>query len=91
VQYPKLKGLLGGLVHLLEAIGGSYYYDKKFAGQNIFFSLAELRLHITQMITAYENDPTASPAQRGNGYDGLFGRTLGNLGSRSLFVRRSTR
>lgn len=81
VQYPALKGLLGGIVHLLEAIGGSYYYGKKFAGQNIFFSLAELRLHITQMITAFEKDPTASRLINAHGFDGLFGRTLGGLGA----------
>lgn len=80
-QYPGLKGLLGGIVHLLEAIGGSYYYDKVYAGQNIFFSIAELRLHITQMITAYENDPTCSRLMNSGGYDGLFGRVLGGLGS----------
>lgn len=80
-QYPGLKGLLGGIVHLLEAIGGSYYYGKQFAGQNSFFSIAELRLHITQMITTYENDPTAYRLLNADGYDGLFGRTLGNLGS----------
>jgi len=79
-QYPKLKGLLGGLIHLLEAVGGSYYYGKQFAGENLFFSLAELRLHITQMITAYEADPTASRLLNADGYDGLFGRTLGGLG-----------
>jgi hypothetical protein len=79
-QYPNLKGLLGGIVHLLEAVGGSYYYGKQFAGENLFFSLAELRLHITQMITAYEADPTASRLLNADGYDGLFGRTLGGLG-----------
>jgi hypothetical protein len=79
VQFPNLKGLLGGIVHLIEAIGGSYYYGKTFAGENIFFSLAELRLHITQMVTAVEDDPTASRLL-GGGYDSLFGRTLGNLG-----------
>ena len=79
IQYPKLKGLLGGIVHLCEAIGGSYYYGKNIGGENIFFSLAELRLHITQMITAYEQDPTASRLI-GGGYDSLFGRTLGGLG-----------
>jgi hypothetical protein len=80
-QYPGLKGLLGGIVHLLEAIGGSYYYNKTYSGQNIFFSIAELRLHITQMITAYENDPTCSRLMNAGGYDGLFGRILGGLGS----------
>jgi hypothetical protein len=79
-QYPNLKGLLGGIVHLLEAIGGSYYTSKKYAGQNIFFSLAELRLHITQMITAYEKDPTAHRLIGATSYDSLFGRRLGGLG-----------
>lgn len=86
VQYPKLEGLLGGIVHLLEAIGGSYYAPDqtgrktKFAGQNIFFSLAELRLHITQMITAYPDDPTAKRLMTAGGYGGMLGRTLGGLG-----------
>lgn len=83
-QYPKLEGLLGGLIHLLESIGGSYYYGKQYAGQNVFFSLAELRLHITQMITAYELDPTAKNLL-GAGYDSLFGRTLGGLGAQVSF------
>jgi hypothetical protein len=84
VRYPELKGLLGGIVHLLEAMGGSYYYDKKFAGQNIFYSLAELRLHITQLITAYDKDPTAKRLM-GGGYDALFGRSIGNLGDQASF------
>lgn len=87
VNYPKLEGLLGGIVHLLEAIGGSYYAPDekgrktKFAGQNIFFSLAELRLHITQMITALPDDPTAHRLFNSGGYGSLLGRTLGNLGA----------
>lgn len=83
-QYPGLKGLLGGIVHLLEAMGGSYYYDKKYAGQNIFFSIAELRLHLTQTITAFEKDPTSSRLM-GGGWDPLFGRSLGNLGDQASF------
>lgn len=79
IQYPNLKGLLGGIVHLLEAVGGSYYYGNQIAGENIFFTIAELRLHITQMITAYQNDPTASQLLAA-GYDALFGRMLGGLG-----------
>jgi len=84
VQYPKLEGLLGGIVHLLESIGGSYYYEKQYAGQNMFYSLAELRLHISQMITAFPSDPTAQKLL-GAGYDSLFGRTLGNLGAQVSF------
>lgn len=83
-RYPAMKGLLGGLIHLLEAMGGSYYTEKKYAGQNIFFSLAELRLHITQLITAYDQDPTAQRLLSG-GYDSLFGRTIGNLGDQASF------
>lgn len=83
-RYPELKGLLGGIVHLLEAMGGSYYYGKKYAGQNLFFSIAELRLHLTQMITAFEKDPTSSRLM-GGGWDPLFGRSLGNLGDQASF------
>lgn len=78
-NYPALKGFLGGLIRMMESIGGSYFSDNKFEGQNLFFSLAELRLHITQMITAYDQDRTVQKLL-GVSYDGLFGRTLGNLG-----------
>jgi hypothetical protein len=79
IQYPRLAGLLGGIVHLLESIGGSYYYPTMIAGENIFYTMAELRLHITQMITAFTQDPTAKNLLAA-GYDALFGRMLGNLG-----------
>jgi len=84
-QYPNLKGLLGGVVHLLEAMGGSYYYEKKYAGQNIFFSIAELRLRITQMITALETDPTGQRLLNAGGFGDLLGRSLGSIGSQASF------
>jgi len=83
-RYPKLGGLLGGIIHVLEAMGGSYYYEKKYAGQNVFFSMAELRLRITQMLTAYDKDPTAKKLL-GGGYDSLFGRSIGNIGEQASF------
>jgi len=78
-NYPALKGMLGGLIRMIEAIGGCYVQDDKFQGQNIFYSLAELRLHISQMLTAWPKDRTVSRLL-GGGYDDMFGRTLGNLG-----------
>lgn len=88
-SFPRLRGLAAGIVRLIEAIGGSYYTrptdekgnsQRRFAGQNIFFSLAELRLHITQMIAAYEDDPTSRNLLARQGYDGMFNRALGGLG-----------
>ena len=80
ISHPNLKGLLCGIVNLLEKIGGTYYYPTTIKGTNLFYSLAELRLHITQMITAYDADPTAAQLLS-KGYDMLLGRTLGGLGA----------
>lgn len=88
LTFPKLKGLAGGIIHLLEAIGGSYYSDKKIAGQNIFFTLAELRLHINQMIMAIEDDPTASRLLAIQGYTSLMNRMLGGMGGQTS-IRQS--
>jgi hypothetical protein len=88
ITFPKLKGLAGGIVHLLESIGGSYYYDKKIAGQNIFFTLAELRLHINQMIMAIEDDPTASRLLALQGYTSMMSRLLGGMGGQTS-IRQS--
>jgi len=89
-SFPKLTGLAAGLVRLLEAIGGSYYpaveagkTARKFAGQNLFFSLAELRLHITHMIASIENDPTSNKLLRFQGYSGMIDRVLGSLGEQT--------
>lgn len=88
ISFPNLKGLGGGIIHLLESIGGSYYYDKKIAGQNIFFTLAELRLHVIQMVVAVENDPTASRLLALQGYGGLLNRLLGGMGGQTS-IRQS--
>lgn len=84
-QYPALPGLLGGLIRMMEGIGGSYYHGDKFSGQNIFYSLAELRLRISQMITTHPKDDTAAKLLNKRGYGSLFGRTLGNLGDQVSF------
>lgn len=83
--FPRLKGLAAGVVRLVEAIGGTYYPRpnsgaRRVAGQNLFFSLAELRLHITQMIGAVEDDPTSKLIMQRQGYSGFLDRSLGGLG-----------
>jgi hypothetical protein len=97
-SFPNLKGLAAGIIRLIEAIGGFYFprplsgdekqTAKKFAGQNIFFSVAELRLHITHMIAAFEDDPTSSKILRRQGYAGLFNRMLGGQGGQTS-IRQS--
>lgn len=90
--YPKMKGLAAGIVRLIEAIGGTYYpryryvngkrvAGKRYAGQNIFFSYNELRLHLTQMLAAIEEDPTSQRLLQRQGYSGLFDRLLGGQGT----------
>lgn len=81
-SYPELQGsLLGGLMHIIEAIGGCYFGPRAVKGTNDFFSLAEMRLHLTQMIGA---NPRSAKDEirllRANGFGSLFGKTLGGLG-----------
>ncbi len=80
--YPGLRGtLLGGITHLIEAIGGIYFGRRAIRGANDFFSLAEIRLHITQMLGA---NPFAgrdeSRLMHANGFGSLFRRSLAGLG-----------
>ena len=85
-SFPTLKGLTAGIIRLMEAIGGTYFPNprakeqKRYAGQNLFFSTAELRLHITHMVAAYEKDPTSHRLLVRDGWMSLFNRQLGNLG-----------
>jgi hypothetical protein len=60
VNFPELRGLLAGVVRMLEAIGGSYYGRNTFRGANDFTSIAELRLKVLQQITAAEKDTSTA-------------------------------
>ncbi len=79
---PELKNtLLGGVVHLIEAIGGVYFGRNAVRGTNDFFSFAEIRLHITQMVGA---NPYSNRDERhllsANGFGSLFSKALAGLG-----------
>lgn len=90
-SFPDLHGLAAGIIKLLEVIGGTYYPSprsnnmKRIRGQNLFFSIAELRLHITHTLAAFENDPTTQRMLRRGGWTGLFNRRLGGLGKQTSF------
>ncbi len=51
-----VKGLMGGIISLLEAMGG---VPNHVSGVNDFFTIAELKNHLLQQLTAEQNDNTA--------------------------------
>lgn len=59
---PGVQGLLGGIIALLESTTGVYDNKeaKNFRGVNDFLSQAELRLHLTRMIGASEQDDSSA-------------------------------
>lgn len=85
VNFPNLKGLLAGIVHVLEAIGGSYYGDTTFRGANDFTSIAELRLKILQQITAAEADDSTAKLFARKSFNMWMNRQMGSLGKLVTF------
>jgi hypothetical protein len=87
-SYPNLRGtLLGAVVHLIEAIGGVTYGTRAIRGVNDFFSLAELRLKITQMVGANPfEQQNETRLLHANGFGSLFRRSLAGLG-RQVSIR----
>ena len=80
--YPRLQGtLLGAITHIIEAIGGVNFGSRSIRGVNDFFSIAELRLKLTQMLGANPFDQASERRlMRANGFGSLFRRALGGLG-----------
>ena len=62
-EYGNTKGLLAGLIHLLEAVGGIRYQSstaKGLRGANDFFTIANLRYNFMGMLGAVEQDTTSA-------------------------------
>ena len=59
-SYPQMKGLLGGVVRILEAIGG-YHVGEHTHGITDFFTVSQLRMHFYEQLgicardDSYEN------------------------------------
>ncbi|MHA2333760.1 MAG: hypothetical protein ACXAEU_17170 [Candidatus Hodarchaeales archaeon] len=81
---PELTGLLSGVVHLLERVGG-VYTNRGFRGVNDFFSIAELRLHLVDMITASEDDNSSQRVFPRRAFNRWTRREAGRLGKISSF------
>lgn len=84
VSRPELTGLLAGVVHLLERVGG-VYTSRGFRGVNDFFSLAELRLHLVDMIAASERDESSRLLCARRAYNRFMRRAGGQLGKIASF------
>jgi hypothetical protein len=63
-EYKNCKGLLGGLIHLLETVGGLRYRKANdfegYNGVSDFFTIAELRYGLLSMIGAISADSTSA-------------------------------
>lgn len=76
--YPQLRGLAGGVVHILEAVGG---VQGRFRGFNDFFTMAELRRRILAQISAAEADDTSVRIYNHKVFWEWLMRQLGSVGS----------
>lgn len=76
LQQFKGSGLLGGLISVIEAVGG---VPGKFRGANDFFNVAELRLKLTQQVGASRYDDTNKLMNRKAWAEFFDGQTA-NLG-----------
>jgi hypothetical protein len=86
VGHPELKGLVAGLVHLLQAVGGVYRSDVKIKGTNVFFSLAELRLGLSNLIAAPADD-TPNKLLKKEGFGSIWKKNIKGLGKEFNFRR----
>ena len=88
---PKLPGLLGGLVSLLESATGVFSGEKKstknFRGVNDFMSQAELRLKLTRMLGAAPNDDTSQAFIGSSQFRRYFRRVSRSVGSTASYMQ----
>jgi hypothetical protein len=82
-SHPKMPGLLGGLVSLLESSTGCYRSSdkRKFRGVNDFISAAEMRLNMTRMVAASYKDRTSEKFLAGSEFRRYFKRVTKSVKS----------
>jgi len=84
VSHPELTGLLSGVVHLLERVGG-VYTRAGFRGVNDFFTIAELRYHLIDMLGAAEDDASSQRLFPRRAFNVWARNSAGRLGQIASF------
>ena len=87
-SYSKTKGLLGGIISLLETVGGIRPDAKDFVGYrgvNDFFTISELRYNLLGMLGAVEADTTSVKMYRGKAFRSWLKNGMSSLGSLVTF------
>lgn len=77
-----VKGLMGGIISLLEAMGG---VPRHTHGVNDFFTIAELKNHILQQIVAEQNDDTSQRLFGNKAFNDWLSRGMSSLGQLVTF------
>jgi hypothetical protein len=72
-----VKGLMGGIISLLEAMGG---VDKHVSGINDYFTIAEIKNHLMQQITADQTDNTSYRLFSGKSFAAWLNQRTTSLG-----------
>lgn len=83
-EYQETQGLLGGIIHLLESIGGIKYRDGSFQGYrgvNDFFTIAELRYNLLGMLGAIEKDKTSAKLYASKAFNEWIRNRMTSIGS----------
>lgn len=77
-----ITGLAGGVIHMLEQIGGVPGHTR---GVNDFFTVGELRCRVLAQIVAEENDNTAANLLKVSVFDEWLRNGLQNIGQQISF------
>jgi len=77
-----VSGLAGGVIRVLEMMGGVPKYHR---GVNDFFTIAQLRCRILEQIAAEENDSTAANLLKVSVFDEWIRNGLQNIGQQISF------
>ena len=87
-EYQECKGLLGGLIHLLEVVGGLRYRSDEFQGYkgvNDFFTIAELRYGLLSMLGAINSDNTSAKLFANKAFSAWIHNGMTSLGTLMSF------